>query len=168
MINVSWNRVQDYIQWLNETLGLSGATSIGCPLKPNGNMPRGPELRPRISGATIGNVVMQMEITRAQNVTMAIPTKRHRLKATRAMLFGLYDTSGNVWEWVQDCYVTAMTAHQRLARRVRPSRGNPVRYDRCAAEALNYEPAFLRSANRYWSLPVVASSNDGFRLARTP
>jgi formylglycine-generating enzyme required for sulfatase activity len=65
--------------------------------------------------------------------------------------FGLFDTSGNAWEWTADCYVAG--AAQCGWRVVRGgSWGNPVED--------------LRSANRSLNAPSYRSNVIGFRVAR--
>ena len=82
---------------------------------------------------------------------------------------GLFDTLGNVWEWVQDS-----------TRRAMPSR-NQVFSDSIDIAEVIYEknprllrgatfisrPADVRSANRNWSAPAGRSSFYGFRPSRT-
>ena len=84
----------------------------------------------------------------------------------RANGFGLHDMSGNVWEWVEDCWHgdydgaprdgSAWTRGGDCSRRV--LRGGSWFGD----------PGDLRSADRGWNDAEVRHSNFGFRVARTP
>jgi len=93
--------------------------------------------------------------------------KTHAVGGKGANRWGLYDMSGNVWEWVQDCYEESGynmaqpldgRAHEpgaKCARRV--FRGGGWRNG----------PSFTRSAGRNWDAPDHLVSNGGFRLSRT-
>ena len=77
--------------------------------------------------------------------------------------FGLHDTAGNVWEWVQDCYSSAYydapvdgSAREELECSKRVLRGGSW---------LEGESMF-RSANRHYTSPASRYSRIGFRLAR--
>ena len=78
--------------------------------------------------------------------------------------FGLYDTSGNVWEWVADCY--------RPSYRGAPEDGT-VWEGRGTCEMRSarggswyYNPRVMVSASRFGHAPHVGSYNVGFRVAR--
>ena len=77
--------------------------------------------------------------------------------------FGLYDMSGNVLEWVQDCYVD----NYKQA----PTDGSAWETPNCGSRVLRGGSWFslalyLRSAHRYWNLPGYRYFNVGFRLAQ--
>jgi formylglycine-generating enzyme required for sulfatase activity len=89
----------------------------------------------------------------------------HPVAGKEANAFGLYDMSGNVWQWVEDyhhdSYSGAPTDGSVWTtggeQKFRVLRGGSW-YDR---------PALLRSAIRDGSSPFSGNSNYGFRLART-
>ncbi|MFM8899725.1 MAG: formylglycine-generating enzyme family protein [Burkholderiales bacterium] len=75
--------------------------------------------------------------------------------------------SGNVWEWVQDCYEPGYDKGQ-------PSDGDAHRANdaSCGRRVIRGgswgdNPQYLRSANRFWGTPDDRDDNLGFRLART-
>lgn len=78
--------------------------------------------------------------------------------------FGLYDTAGNVWEWIQDCYHDSYEGA--------PGDGSAWQQEGCDMRSLRGggwygRPSILRSAIRSWNRPDDSDFNSGFRLART-
>lgn len=63
--------------------------------------------------------------------------------------WGLYDMSGNIWEWVENCYDSSCT--ERVLR----------------GGSWITAPGYARAANRLHNVPAIRISNNGFRLART-
>lgn len=83
----------------------------------------------------------------------------------RPNAWGLYDMLGNVWEWVQDCWVADYAGAPQDARAqlngdcsVRVLRGG----------GWNSEAAYVRFAVRGAYVPDLNDPSNGFRLARTP
>jgi formylglycine-generating enzyme required for sulfatase activity len=75
--------------------------------------------------------------------------------------FGLFDMTGNVWEWVEDCYGPLRTADldgdtQQLDCSNRVIRGG----------SWNYGPGEVREATRDVHAPATRGSGLGFRVAR--
>ena len=79
---------------------------------------------------------------------------------------GVYDTAGNVYEWVEDCWHEDYTNAPKGGAWLEADNGD------CGLRVLrggswNDTPDILRSANRFRFLALEAFSFVGFRLART-
>ena len=77
--------------------------------------------------------------------------------------FGLYDTAGNVFEWVADCY------HSSFADA--PADGTAVDKPGCGKRVIrggawSFPPGEVRSANRWRDFPARHSDDTGFRVVR--
>ncbi|RMD71440.1 MAG: formylglycine-generating enzyme family protein [Gammaproteobacteria bacterium] len=77
--------------------------------------------------------------------------------------FGLYDTAGNLYEWVEDCYHPSYEGA--------PEDGRAWVEEGCDSHvtrggAWNVGPVYLRSANRSWVIQGFRDNDTGFRVAR--
>lgn len=77
--------------------------------------------------------------------------------------FGLYDITGNVWEWVADCY------HDKFAEA--PSDGTAIEKEGCGKRVIrggawSFPAQEMRSANRWRDFPSRTSDDTGFRVVR--
>lgn len=75
----------------------------------------------------------------------------------------LYDTAGNVWEWVQDCY------YENYAGA--PTDGSAWEDGKCESRVVrggswSLKGVYLRSAHREWFTPSNRLYYQGFRLAQ--
>ena len=77
--------------------------------------------------------------------------------------FGLHDMTGNVWEWLQDCYEPSYANV--------PTDGSALHRDDCSAYSIRggswgYDLPSLRSADRSDDPPDARFDGIGFRVAR--
>ena len=79
--------------------------------------------------------------------------------------YGLYDMSGNVWEWVNDLYSDTYYQNSPSSNPPGPYTGE-LRVLR--GGSWNGDPSFARSTDRFSVSPALANNSWGFRCARSP
>ena len=80
-----------------------------------------------------------------------------------ANAFGLYDMHGNVWEWVQDCFVSTLSET--------PKNGDARLQENCndivvRGGSFDYYPRAARSSIRHYMRPEDQEIDLGFRVVR--
>ena len=91
-------------------------------------------------------------------------SKTHSVTGKQAIAWGLHDMSGNVWEWVEDCWNGSYNGA--------PSDGSAWTSGDCSLRVLrggswDNDPQVARAADRYRFTAGNRVVNGGFRLART-
>jgi formylglycine-generating enzyme required for sulfatase activity len=166
-INISWDDVRSYIEWLNSI------TSGGYRLLSEAEW----EYAAKAGSDTTYWWGDEMEAGRA-NCRDCNPSALARtapVKSFPASPFGLFDMSGNAWQWVSDCvgnalskgkpnYVSAPATGQSWLI------GNSAALD-CSVRivrggAWDYDASFARASARNWYFTVnrYSDSNLGFRI----
>jgi formylglycine-generating enzyme required for sulfatase activity len=86
--------------------------------------------------------------------------KPHEVGGKAANPFGLYDMSGNVWEWCSDWFAPYANAGE-----TDPTGPGAGTYRVLRGGSWGYAPQGCRSAQRLWSLPNSRNDAAGFRVA---
>lgn len=89
-----------------------------------------------------------------------------RVGAYRPNGFGLYDMTGNVWEWVEDCWTGA--GYERSVPATSANEQAPCTQRRVRGGSWDDYPVDLRLARRSSGVaPDLRRTDTGFRVART-
>ena len=89
----------------------------------------------------------------------------HRVGQKQPNGLGLYDMSGNVWEWMEDCWGKKFHGP--------PADGSAWKSRYCTRHILrggawSSYPRAQRTSSRFWNRSTVLRSDVGFRLVGTP
>ena len=156
-INVSWDDAQAFIQWLNE------ATQPEKPYR----LPTEAEWEYAARAGTEtdywwGNSIGRNNANCDGCGSQWDDKKTAPVASFQPNPYGLYDTVGNVWEWVEDCY----SENYNNA----PSDGSAVAGSGCPrvirGGSWGNGPRGTRVSCRYWSGSVNRLFSLGFRLAQ--
>ena len=134
---VSWNDIQEFLQKLNEKTGKQY------------RLPTEAEWEYACYGGSLTEYCGSNDIDSVAWYNGNSNNTTHPVGQKQANGYGLYDMSGNVWQWMSDCY------EGDCGRRV--LRGGSW---------IN-SPQIVRAAYRDGGEPSVRLNVDGFRLART-
>jgi len=170
VINVSWNDATEYCNWLSRKEGLrptySGSGSnISCDFAADGyRLPTEAEWEYAAKGGSRSGGYKYAGGNEAGNVGWYGSNsggKTHPVGGKQANELGLYDMTGNVWEWCWDWYGSYGTAARTDPRG--PSSGD-ARVSR-GGSWFN-DAGYVRTAYRYSNDPESGKFYFGFGLAR--
>jgi formylglycine-generating enzyme required for sulfatase activity len=147
---VSWTDIQDYLSKLNQQTGKSY------------RLPTEAEWEYACRGGAVGQRYCgEGDSDRLAWYGNNSSDRTHSGGQKAANGFGLYDLSGNVWEWTCSAYdANYGGAEQQCANK---DAGVPFSV---RGGSWGSEPAWVRSANRVRNAPAFRSDGTGFRLAR--
>ena len=92
-------------------------------------------------------------------------SETHPVDLKNSNELGLYDMSGNVWEWCADRYGDYWAGGKTVSNPSGPTYGS----DRVLrGGSWNYDARFCRVAHRNYITPEVRNNGIGFRLASSP
>lgn len=155
VLNVSWADATQYVTWLSKT---SGRTY---------RLPSEAEweyaARARTSGAYWWGENIGANNANCSGCNSSGGGRSRPVGSFRANAFGVYDTSGNVAEWVQDCWNDSY--------KNAPNDGSPRVDGECSLRVLrggsfDSNSAQVKSAARFRYDTYVPYSGNGFRVVR--
>ncbi len=167
VIDVSWNDAVAYAEWLSDYTGLKKPHRYRLPSEAEW------EYAARAETTTSywwGREYNQNGKVWANCIGCASKLDLNQtvqVGSFKSNPFDLYDTSGNVSEWVRDCFIDSYEGA--------PEDGTPLETAEdsvCSDRVLrggswDHDPQYLRSAKRYGYGPGSRNNDIGFRLART-
>jgi formylglycine-generating enzyme required for sulfatase activity len=154
VIAVSWNDAQEYVGWLSAKTGQKY------------RLPSESEWEYAARGGT--RTPYSWRSQRAcvyANYAACAVGKTLEVGSLRPNGFGLYDTGGNVWEWVQDCYKDFYDPVIKDGRAYEEEGACGKRVVRGGSRV--NDAGDVRSANRNRSDPAYRTDDVGFRVAMT-
>jgi formylglycine-generating enzyme required for sulfatase activity len=158
VINVSWNDAKEYVGWLSRTTGKTYRLLSEAEW----------EYVARAGSTTAfwwGDDVGQNKANCHGCGSKWDGKSTAPVGSFAENSFGLHDTAGNVWEWVEDCYHDSYDSAPKDSSAWLDG-------DDCSrvlrGGSWNFATGFARSASRFRVYPGYRDDNDGFRVARAP
>jgi formylglycine-generating enzyme required for sulfatase activity len=159
---VSWNDVQDFIGKLNRQ---EGTDKYRLPTEAEWEYAARSGGKQEIYAGTSN----ESELGNYAWYDANSGGKTHPVGQKKPNGLGLYDMSGNVWEWVLDWYGGYQSGPLSLFLSVTDPTGPSSGSHRVLRGGSCYNGAgYCRAAFRRYYTPAIRGRNLGFRLARTP
>ena len=165
VINVNWNEAQAYATWLSTQTG----KTYRLPTEAEW------EYAARAGTTTaysFGDSISCSQASYSRSLGALCNTGRDANLARTAAVgrfaanaFGLYDMHGNVWEWVEDCYVDTYSGAPSDGS-ARTTDCGTTRFAVVRSGSWFFIPRSLRSAYRFRFTPSTRANSLGFRLVQ--
>ncbi len=153
VIHISWEYAQSYVGWLSRKTGQTYRLLSESEWE---YVARAGTTGPFFTGSTVGPNEANYDANFGKTVAVgSFPPNA----------FGVYDTIGNVREWVEDCWNNSYTGAPDDGT-ARTPRGDCDWRILRGGSWINF-PRGVRAAFRDWGMPVLRNESLGFRIART-
>ncbi|MDX1253059.1 MAG: formylglycine-generating enzyme family protein [Gammaproteobacteria bacterium] len=156
VVHVSWNEAKSFIAWLNKSKPENDHGTYRLPSEAEWEYACRASGNHTYCGGNNADAVAWHKVNSGGH--------QHPIGKKGANVFGLYDMSGNVWEWAEDCY------HDNYDGA--PTDGSPWTIP-CSKSgrvlrggSWSNDAKTVRTAVRINATSVIRSNNIGFRLAR--
>lgn len=146
VVEVTWNGAQAFCQWAG------------------GSLPSEAQWEYAARGGHKANPTIYSGSNKVDSVAWYDRNSKghtHRVGSKKPNELGIYDMSGNVWEWCFDWYSHYTASHKKNPRGPRRGQSAVVR-----GGSWLYYGSFCRVSNRGSSAPTYAFNNYGFRLVK--
>lgn len=154
VIHVSWNDATEYCKWLVQKTNMAYCLPTEAQWE---YAAQGGNSSEDVNHAWINNIdQMAWYNDNSDN-------KTHPVGKKLANNLGIYDMSGNVWEWCKDWYDEDYYSRSPLRNPNGPESGI---FRVLRGGSWGRVPHFCRSFDRYWYYPGNRYNDIGFRLAR--
>ena len=161
---VSWEDAKGYVKWLRGKTGKRYRLLSEAEWE---YVARGGATGPFHFGSTITTEQANYDgnFTYGTGSAGVYRKRTVRVGSFEANAFGLHDVHGNVWEWVEDCWHENYTGAPREGEAW--TSGGECGRRVLRGGSWDYDPRFLRSANRIRDSSGNRFNYVGFRIART-
>jgi formylglycine-generating enzyme required for sulfatase activity len=148
---VSWNTIQGYLSATGMRLPSEAEWEYACRAGTTTAFNNGSS-----DAATVGTIAWYSSNSGSQT---------HAVGGKAANALGLYDMSGNVYEWVNDWYGSTYYSVSPSTNPLGPVSGSTRVF---RGGSWSGSAGYVRSSDRYGATPVPAYVELGFRVARAP
>ena len=156
VINVSWDDARDFAKWLSQQTG----KKYRLPSEAEWEYAARSGGTDQVWAGTSDEKQLAEYAVFNKNRTESTTGKR------KANNLGLYDMSGNVWEWVEDCLHADYQGAPRDGRAWKEENGGQCGQRVIRGGSWDNGPGFLRSSIRDRSSADNRGNGIGFRLAQ--
>jgi len=166
VINVSWNDAKEYVEWLSNMTGQTYRMLTEAEWE---YVARADTTTPFSTGPTITSKQANFDgsLTYGDSAKGEYRQKTVEVGSLNTPnAFGLHDVHGNVWEWVEDCWINSYNgAASDASARTTACTDGELRVLR--GGSWRFGPSLLRSAVRSGNSSTIRIFIIGFRLARS-
>jgi len=164
VIEVDWHDATAYARWLSGKTGETYRLLTEAEWEYVARGVTSPVATPTRFGWGDRDPVCTRGAPNGANFSACASDRTEPVEFSAENAFGVHDMHGNVWEWVEDCYVNSYSGA--------PTDGSARIVSNCSLRVLRggswgYVPLTLRSANRIRNHPSDRYDDVGFRVART-